>query len=220
MADRSVDPIGDKKWLTLGLARALLGINEATLRQWADHGLVRAFRTPGGHRRFSTEDIYALIESGTEAGAAGMHVGGATVLPRIRRMVKDESRPHLPAWMERFDADGHERMRRLGREFLELCTEYIEDPSNAQTLESAAALGRTYGEEIASRDIQLADALQAFMFFRNATVEALKPTLIKQGATADEAYMMLDHLSKLTDQVLLSLTSCYRQNPLHAAKTE
>ena len=68
MTNQPADSIGQRKWLTLGLARTLLGINEATLRQWADNGLVRAFRTPGGHRRFSTEDIYSLIE-GDQAGA-------------------------------------------------------------------------------------------------------------------------------------------------------
>ena len=220
MANRSADPIGDKKWLTLGLARTLLGINEATLRQWADHGQVRAFRTPGGHRRFSTEDIYSLIENGMDASAAGLHLADPTVLPRIRRMVKGESGPNLPAWMERFDEEGHQRMRLLGREFLDLCTAFIGDPSNVETLAAASALGTTYGIEISSRDIQLSDALHAFLFFRNATVEALKPTLIKQGATADAAYAALDQLGKLTDQMLLSLTSCYAQDPLHAKKTK
>ena len=220
MTKQPVDPTGDRKWLTLGLARALLGINEATLRQWADHGQVRAFRTPGGHRRFSTEDIYLLIENGTDATAAGMHLADPTVLPRIRRLVKGELRPNIPAWMEQFDDEGHQRMRLLGREFLSLCTAFIEDPNSTELLQTASTLGTTYGTEISSRDIHLSDALHAFMFFRNATVEALKPTLIKQGATADEAYVVLEQLRKLTDQMLLSLTSCYVQVPLHPTKTK
>jgi len=220
LANQSADPIGDRKWLTLGLARTLLGISEATLRLWADHGQVRAFRTPGGHRRFSTEDIYLLIESGTDATAVGLHLSDPTVLSRIRRMVKGESHAHLPWWMEQFDEDGHQRMRSLGREFLELCTAYITDPGNTETLRAAETLGTTYGTELASWGIQLADALQAFMFFRNATVEALKPTIIKQGATADEAYAALDQLSKLTDQVLLNLTLCYSQDPSHTTRKQ
>ena len=120
------DALSDRKWLTLGLARTMLGINEATLRQWADHGLVRAFRTPGGHRRFSIEDINALIEEGHPETAAGVHVAGdAAVLPRIRRRVKVTTRPRSPAWMEKFDTEGHERMRSLGREFLDLCIGFI-----------------------------------------------------------------------------------------------
>ena len=214
MTNEAVDPIGDRKWLTLGLARTLLGINEATLRQWADNGLVRAFRTPGGHRRFSTEDIYSLIEGGHEA--AGVQVADPTVLPRIRRLVKGETRSHVPAWMERFDDAGHQRMRGLGREFLDLCLDYIEQPDKAENLETAAGLGSTYGTEIASRGIHLSDALQAFFFFRNATIEAIKPTLVKRGASAEEAYATLDQLTKLTDQVLLSMTSQYDQEPLRA----
>lgn len=218
MTNDAADPIGDRKWLTLGLARTLLGINEATLRQWADNGLVRAFRTPGGHRRFSTEDIYSLIEGGHEA--AGVHVTDPTILPRIRRLVKGETRPHMPAWMERFDDEGHQRMRALGREFLDLCLHYIEQPDKAEDLDAATALGTTYGTEIASRGIILPDALQAFFFFRNATIEAIKPTLIKRGASAEEAYATLDQLTKLTDQILLSMTSRYGQEPMDQGNRE
>jgi excisionase family DNA binding protein len=213
VTNRPEDPIGERKWLTLGLARTLLGINEATLRQWADNGLVRAFRTPGGHRRFSTEDIYSLME-GDQGGPDGVHVADPSVLPRLRRMVKGETHANVPAWMQRFDDEGHKRMRLLGREFLELCIEYIEQPDRPESLEHAAVLGATYGSEIASRGIVLSDALEAFFFFRNATIGAIKPTLNKRGATADEAYAMIDQLTKLTDQVLLSLTSRYNQAPL------
>jgi hypothetical protein len=213
LTNQPTDPIGERKWLTLGLARTLLGINEATLRQWADNGLVRAFRTPGGHRRFSTEDIYSLI-AGDQSGAYGVQVGDPSVLPRIRRTVKGETHPNLPTWMECFDDDGHKRMRLLGREFLDLCIEFIEQPDQPESLEKASALGATYGIEISSRGIVLSDALQAFFFFRNATIEAIKPTMTKRGATVEEAYVMLDHLAKLTDRVLLSLTSGYSQEPL------
>lgn len=216
MTNRPTDPIGDRKWLTLGLARTLLGINEATLRQWADNGLVRAFRTPGGHRRFSAEDIYSLI-AGEHNGADGVHVADPSVLPRIRRLVKGETHQHSPAWMERFDDEGHKRMRTLGREFLDLCTEHIEQPDRPESLEQAAVLGAIYGAEIASRGIILSDALQAFFFFRNATIEAIKPTLAQRDATADEAYVIHDQLTKLTDQVLLSLTAQYNQEPLKQA---
>ena len=219
MTNQSLDSIGERKWLTLGLARAVLGINEATLRQWADNGLVRAFRTPGGHRRFSTEDIYSLIE-GDPSSSGGVHINDSSLLPRIRRMVKGEARFNMPAWMERFDEEGHKRMRLLGREFLALCIECIAQPDRPGSLEQASTLGATYGIEIAQRGILLSDALQAFFFFRNATIEAIKPTLTKRDATVGEAYRMVDQLTKLADQVLLSLISRYSQEPLdHRATT-
>lgn len=219
MNDHNTDAIGDRKWLTLGLARTLLGINEATLRQWADNGLVRAFRTPGGHRRFSAEDIHALIAGGHE-GPEGVHIDDSAVLPHIRRAVKGESRPHLPAWMERFDDEGHRRMRALGREFLDLCIEHIEQPERTGHLDTASRLGEAYGVEIASRGIPLSEALQAFFFFRNATVEAIRPTLTQRDASADEAYAVLDQLTRLTDRVLTAMTAQYSQEPKKRASAK
>src|SRR6266496_1212828 len=52
---------GGPGWLTLHEASERLDVHPATLRQWADRGRVRAFRTPGGHRRFSAEDVDTLL---------------------------------------------------------------------------------------------------------------------------------------------------------------
>jgi excisionase family DNA binding protein len=207
------EQVGERRWLTLGLARTLLGINEATLRQWADNGLVRAFRTPGGHRRFSTEDIYSLMEGNLPQESSGVPVrSGTNLLPRIRRRLKDTSRPKTPSWMNKFNQAGHERMRMLGREFVDLCLEFIKDPSQ-EHLDTASELGLAYGFEIASRDVPLGEALGAFIFFRNATTEAIKPMLQRQGTARDDVYGSLEQVSRLTDQVLMSLTACYHQSP-------
>src|SRR5450759_4082035 len=53
-------PTASEEWLALHSASKQLGVSPATLRQWADQGKVRAFRTPGGHRRFSEMDLRAL----------------------------------------------------------------------------------------------------------------------------------------------------------------
>ena len=42
----------DSDWLTLGQAAKYLGVAQSTIRKWSDNGRVRAFYTPGGHRRF------------------------------------------------------------------------------------------------------------------------------------------------------------------------
>ena len=208
----------DRQWLTLGSARALLGINEATLRQWADHGLVRVFRTPGGHRRFSTEDIYALIEDGSPNAEPSVRVGtGAAVLPRIRRRVR-ASRPSAPAWMAKFDGPSHERMRGLGRQFLDRCIEFMDGSNREETLAAATELGKAYGAESLDRGLSSTEALGAFIFFRNATVEAIKPALLRRGASADDVCTALEQLSRLTDEVLVSLMASYQARPARARK--
>src|SRR5439155_906135 len=47
-------------WLSMQEASERLHVHADTLRQWADRGRIRTFRTPGGHRRFQAADVDAL----------------------------------------------------------------------------------------------------------------------------------------------------------------
>ena len=212
------NPAKERKWLSLGSARDLLDINEATLRQWADNGLVRAFRTPGGHRRFSAEDLNAIIENGAiidngsrtalPAAVGAAMARGSSVLPGIRRSVHG-SHHGAPQWLAGFDAGGQERMRALGRALLDLCLEHCERPARPESLREASVLGRDYGTELADREVPLHDAVQGFVFFRNATLEGIKASLLRSGISPEELSRCWQRLSRLTDEVLLSLTQVY-----------
>src|SRR5205085_5271334 len=46
---------------TKGVAAAL-GVSEATVKRWADAGMLRCFRTRGGHRKFRMRDVKAFLE--------------------------------------------------------------------------------------------------------------------------------------------------------------
>ena len=41
----------------------LLNLNVSTVKRWADSGRLVCIRTPGGHRRFSLEDVYAFLRA-------------------------------------------------------------------------------------------------------------------------------------------------------------
>jgi excisionase family DNA binding protein len=49
--------------LNVGQAAAYLGVSAASLRSWANQGLVPVYRTPGGQRRFSTTDLDRFVRS-------------------------------------------------------------------------------------------------------------------------------------------------------------
>jgi two-component system, OmpR family, alkaline phosphatase synthesis response regulator PhoP len=50
------------EWLTLGQAATYLGVAQSTIRKWSDVGRLRAFYTPGGHRRYRRGDLDAFLE--------------------------------------------------------------------------------------------------------------------------------------------------------------
>ena len=54
-----------KGLLTIGEACQVLGVSEVTLRQWTDEGKVKAFITPGGHRRYPEAELKQLLGSTT-----------------------------------------------------------------------------------------------------------------------------------------------------------
>ena len=49
--------------LNVGQAAAYIGVSAASLRKWSNQGLVPVYRTPGGQRRFSTEDLDEFMSS-------------------------------------------------------------------------------------------------------------------------------------------------------------
>jgi excisionase family DNA binding protein len=48
---------------TSSQAARYLGVSLATIRRWTDAGYLPAYRTPGGQRRFSREQLDGFIDS-------------------------------------------------------------------------------------------------------------------------------------------------------------
>jgi excisionase family DNA binding protein len=74
-------------WLTLGEAARYLGVAQSTIRKWSDSGRLRAFYTPGGHRRFRRSDLETFV-GGSRGGG-----GGASILivdddERLREFIR------------------------------------------------------------------------------------------------------------------------------------
>lgn len=187
--------------MSLGAVSRALGINEATLRQWADRGRLPVYRTPGGHRRFLREDVEALVRQRSNGGAVAAPAGDdpeAPVLRRIRRKISQVDHSQQ-AWMESFQAEGRDRMRLFGRRLLSLLLQNRLNNSNrrrGETLSETHMLGHEYGTEMAVRGVPLTDSVQAFLFFRQAVVESVQPDQLQQ-------------VIEISDQVLLGLVDAY-----------
>lgn len=57
----------DKDIFSISEAAQYLGVFPLTLRNWEKKGLIKAFRTPGRHRRFKKSELDNIIGSDTIA---------------------------------------------------------------------------------------------------------------------------------------------------------
>jgi excisionase family DNA binding protein len=48
---------------TSSQAATYLGVSLATVRRWSNDGYLRGYRTPGGQRRFSRDQLDAFLQS-------------------------------------------------------------------------------------------------------------------------------------------------------------
>jgi excisionase family DNA binding protein len=67
------------KLLNVGEAAAYLGVSAASLRKWSNDGLVAVYRTPGGQRRYSRDDLDLFMSSMRETSP------GDHAVPRLGR---------------------------------------------------------------------------------------------------------------------------------------
>jgi excisionase family DNA binding protein len=185
-------------WLSLGEASRLLQVNEATLRQWADNGNVRVYRTPGGHRRFWHDDVLELTAQ--NASDSRERVEGSA-LRRIRRRLSHED-VTSQSWYQSVEEEGRDRMRLFGRRLLSLLLQ--ESPPRRrrqEALEESLMLGHEYGTEMADRGVGLKDTIEALIFFR---------TIVMDTANARSRGQIL----VLADRVLLGVVEAHnRRSP-------
>jgi excisionase family DNA binding protein len=136
-----------------------LDIHPATLREWADKGRIRTFRTPGGHRRFSETDVDAMAARVAPDLSLFMNatVGHA-------RLATTEGQLAAESWYSRFDDAAKDRQRELGLDLMRLLVSYLGDTDNKSTRE-IETIGRRYAELTRAAGLSLSDAMRAFHLF-------------------------------------------------------
>ncbi len=112
-------------WLSLGPASRLMGVDPDTLRRWADDGRVRAYATPGGHRRFSQADL-AQLAAGRRAVRRPLATLGATPGRVTRAYVRSYRSDVAPPALERLKTDARSALRSEGRRLVAVLLAYLD----------------------------------------------------------------------------------------------
>lgn len=110
---------GATEWMSIHEAASLIGVSPATLRRWSDAGDIRAFTTPGGHRRFSRTAITGLLPTDVVVGPSADQLDGTR--SRMIHAVRRASRrvAHDAPWGHRLDEPDRAMFAALGRQMIE-----------------------------------------------------------------------------------------------------
>jgi excisionase family DNA binding protein len=198
-------------WLTLGNASRLLGVDESTLRRWADAGQVRAFRTPGGHRRFAEADVQAILNGQAYKPRAGAGDLGLLAVTRIRRQLQ-RGPGHDAAWHTGAGEQERERLRTLGRRLVVFVSDYLSGRSRRGARVEAREIGHEYGRELAQAGFSLHQTLEAFTFFRRSLDQATRQVAQRTGLSPEETLAHCEQVMSLADEVLLGIAESFEES--------
>lgn len=191
---------GATRWISLRQACSILGVNQSTVRRWADSGSVRAFRTPGGHRRLAEEDLIAI----TETTPARLQSAAIT---HIRHELGEQ---RFSGWQGRVAGTSADALRPLGRRLVELVGDAIARRRPQATIEHEIdEIGRQYGALLLESRMPLPSAIEAFTFFRRSLDETACLLGERRDLDFEEMARARGQIAMLADRVLVCLAAAY-----------
>lgn len=208
-----VSPSGaPTQWLALKEASEFLGVHFTTLRTWADNGDIPVFRTPGGHRRFSIDDLRRfLVERSSHLASPDEHGLVDVAVGRVRLELQ-RSAPAAPRWHYPLQGDAAQARRQRGQQLFSLAVAYVMKPGQRERLlESGRDLGYEYGREAAVSGVGLVETGRAVQFFRTQLVEAVRGEEGSPPPDADDLRIqrLIDHF---LDEVLYAVLDGYERS--------
>jgi excisionase family DNA binding protein len=194
------------QWLSLRDACRLLDVSNTTLRQWADNGYLRVYRTPGGHRRFLRDDVESFANAPEQAQEHGREEAiEGSALRKIRRSL-GRNDVLQQSWYQSVEEEGKVRMRLFGRRLLSLLLQEAGPRRRRQELlVEAHLLGREYGTEMSERGVTLKDTIEAFVFFRTMVLGSTNPS-------------SWSRIIEAADRVLVGLADSYEKSSQDATE--
>ena len=196
--------------VSIGEASRILGVNEATLRLWTDEGRIKAFITPGGHRRYSRTDLKRF---------AGMQVRVHSLKDLAGEMEqaalaqREVARTAFPATVlhDKLSPEERHRLATYGRQMLNVIIRYITEPAHREeTVKLGQEVGRNFGTELAALGVPLTDALEAFLLHRTPFVNAVTNLLRRREMLSERAVEAVPMVNRAMDEALLALVAVYQ----------
>lgn len=204
--------MSERSLVSISAASRMLGVTEATLRQWTDKGKIKAFITPGGHRRYNKAELRSFAGKGQRVHGIKDLVTRIEDTPPLHREL---AHTHFSAtsWYSKLDAESRRHLAESGRELLHLVTKYITQPVKQKEVEERArAIGNEFGEEVARLGLSLTEAIETFMLHRNPVMNAVTDLMKRREALNERAVEAIPLVTHIMDETLIALVAAYQQH--------
>jgi hypothetical protein len=202
------------RWLSLGPASRLVGVDPDTLRRWADDGLVEAYVTPGGHRRFDQRAIETLVAA-RRSGHRPLASMGASPERMARAYQRTYGADTAAHGVPADDIAARERYRRDGRLLIaalvaHLDAEATDADGRAQAEADASALVDDLARRLADAGMSLTEAVGLFVAARRPFLDELTGLGRRRALDAARLAALYEGASGLLDRLLLRLIATFQ----------
>jgi len=199
----------DKSLLSISEASQLLGVSEGSLRQWTDEGMINAFVTPGGHRRYNEADLNRFMK--THPRMLGLK-DLVVELKETAQEHRDIGQISLKDRHSKINQEAQDHLANLGRQLLNLIIKYITEPSNREEIiELVRNVGHDHGEILFKMGLSLNDSVEAFILHRDPIMNAVTHLIKKREVLTGRVVEKIPMVAHVMDEALVALVATHQQ---------
>ncbi len=172
-------------------------------------GKVHAYRTPGGHRRFSATEIASLAETKEPPVLEGVAAAVINQLRQRYRTVAHSVTTH-ERWLSDLNDQSRQQFHELGGALLERLGEYLTASTSRERrtgLAEARRLGVCYGQSCAASGLDTARAVEACVLFRRPVLDVLSRALVAHPEQGPELSRIMRDAERFMDEVLANVVT-------------
>ena len=197
--------------LIISEASQMLGVSETALRQWTDEGKIKAFITPGGHRRYARAELKKFMSSRPRTlDIKDLAVELEETAPQHREIARSSLKN--TDWYNKLNEESQAHLADLGRRMLNLIIKYITEPSRRkETNRLVRDVGRDHGETLARLELPLTDSVEAFLLHRDPIMNAATHLMRKREAFTGRVVKAIPMVAHIMDESLVALVAAHQQ---------
>ncbi len=197
--------------VSISEACQILGVSETALRQWTDEGKIKAFVTPGGHRRYLVADLRKFMSTPHKAlGIRDLVVELEDAAQPLREIAR--TLLTTKAWYNKLDSASQQSLASLGRNMLHVIIKYSTESSRREeTMKMAHDIGHDFGQTLARLGLPLTDSVEAFILHRDPIMNAATHLMKKRETLTGRVLDAIPLVAHVMDEALVSLVAAHQQ---------